>query len=344
MRIEKGSVMEPLISIIVPVYNVENYVAECITSLINQTYRNIEILLVDDGSTDKSGQICDSFANDDRIRVFHTKNAGVSAARNYALDRARGDYIGFADSDDRAEPEMFETLLRCAEKSGADVALCGFDREYPSGIRQSSRPPVYVEASGAEAVSTVFYEYGLIYNYAWNKLFRREFFESGLRFPVGFLYEDQYVITRLLCSGGKIACMPEILYHYRQRRSSIVHEMTFKASVDYWTLRHERFKMLKKIKAAHARTVRDCVDSAFRVFYTFPQGKKVTAEAKEARNSVREFIRENYSEVMHGNYGRATKMKTLICRMNAVFIARLLYLILPSGKKLAERKAEDLYP
>ena len=192
MRIEKGSVMEPLISIVVPVYNVENYVAECITSLINQTYRNIEILLVDDGSTDKSGQICDSFANDDRIRVFHTKNAGVSAARNYALDRARGDYIGFADSDDRAEPEMFETLLRCAEKSGADVALCGFDREYPSGIRQSSRPPVYVEASGAEAVSTVFYEYGLIYNYAWNKLFRREFFESGFRFPVGFLYEDQY--------------------------------------------------------------------------------------------------------------------------------------------------------
>lgn len=344
MRIEKGSVMEPLISIVVPVYNVENYVAECITSLINQTYRNIEILLVDDGSTDKSGQICDSFANDDRIRVFHTKNAGVSAARNYALDRARGDYIGFADSDDRAEPEMFETLLRCAEKSGADVALCGFDREYPSGIRQSSRPPVYVEASGAEAVSTVFYEYGLIYYYVWNKLFRREFFESGFRFPVGFLYEDQYMITRLLCSGGKIACMPEALYHYRQRRSSIVHEITFKASVDHWKLRYDSYKKLKGIKAARFGTVRDCIDNAFRVFYTFPQGKKVTAEAKEARNSVREFIRENYSGVMHGNYGRATKMKTLICRMNAVFIARLLYSILPSGKKLAERKAEDLYP
>lgn len=344
MRTEKGSVMEPLISIIVPVYNVENYVAECITSLINQTYRNIEILLVDDGSTDKSGQICDSFANDDRIKVFHTKNAGVSAARNYALDRARGDYIGFADSDDRAEPEMFETLLRCAEKSGADVALCDFDSEYPSGIRPSSRPPVYVEASGKEAVAYVYYEYRIVNDCVWNKLFKREFFEDGLRFPVGFLYEDQYVAAELMYFGGKIARTPETMYHYRQRRGSIVHEKTFKGVADCWKLRYDRYKKLKGIKAARFGTVRDCVDNAFRVFRTFPQGKKVTAEAKEVRNSVREFIRENYSEVMHGNYGRATKMKTLICRMNAVFIARLLYSILPSGKKLAERKAEDLYP
>lgn len=335
--------MEPLISIIVPVYNVENYVAECITSLINQTYRNIEILLVDDGSTDKSGQICDSFANDDRIRVFHTKNAGVSAARNYALDRARGDYIGFADSDDRAEPEMFETLLRCAEKSGADIAVCDYDLEYTDGIKSPDRPRMYVEVSGREDVAAVFYKYGIIHCCVWNKLFRREFFEDGFRFPVGLICEDQHLITKMLDFGGKIARTPEILYHYRQRRSSIVHNVSFKNAADYFVLRYERYKKLKQTKSVHRIVVKDCVDCAFRVLYTFPRRKDVTEEAKKTMKSVRKFIKENTSEIMREKYKSVTKAKTVICRINAVLIAKLIYSIMPSGKGRLKREAAKLF-
>ena len=120
-----------MISIIVPVYNVESYLRKCLDSILAQTYRDLEILVVDDGSTDGSGAICDEYAGkDDRIKVFHTENKGLSCARNLGLDSANGDWIGFVDSDDWIELDMYEVLLRKAEKTGADVVECGVYEEH----------------------------------------------------------------------------------------------------------------------------------------------------------------------------------------------------------------------
>ena len=109
-----------MISVIVPVYNVELYLRKCLNSVVNQTYRDLEILIIDDGSTDGSGEICDEYRKDERVRVFHTDNRGLSCARNLGLDNATGEWIGFVDSDDWIEPDMYEVLIRRAEETGAD--------------------------------------------------------------------------------------------------------------------------------------------------------------------------------------------------------------------------------
>ena len=123
MEMEK----QPLISVIVPVYNVENYLPRCLDSIINQTYTNLEILLVDDGATDNSGKLCDEYAQkDNRIRVFHKENGGVSSARNMGLDNATGEYIAFVDSDDYIDKCMYEIMLNSSVQNNADIVVCGY--------------------------------------------------------------------------------------------------------------------------------------------------------------------------------------------------------------------------
>lgn len=119
--------MNDLLSVIVPVYNSEKYLDECITSILNQTYRNLECLLIDDGSTDRSGEICDKYAvKDSRVRVFHIPNGGVCNARNYGLERINGRFLAFADNDDGMEPEMYSELIKVIEEKNVDVAICNF--------------------------------------------------------------------------------------------------------------------------------------------------------------------------------------------------------------------------
>lgn len=128
-----------MISIIVPIYNVEQYLIQCLESILNQTCRDIEIILIDDGSQDCCGEICDEYARkDNRIKVYHTNNGGLAAARNYGIEKATGEYIGFADSDDWIEPDMFEVLLSQAEKHKAEIAICGCYYEYLGKTETSS--------------------------------------------------------------------------------------------------------------------------------------------------------------------------------------------------------------
>ena len=119
-----------MVSIIVPVYNVGAYLRKCLDSILNQTYRELEILVIDDGSTDRSGKICDEYRKDRRVRVFHTENRGLSCARNLGLDEAKGEWIGFVDADDWIEPDMYELLIGKAVETGADIVECGWFREY----------------------------------------------------------------------------------------------------------------------------------------------------------------------------------------------------------------------
>lgn len=144
-----------MISVIIPVYNVEPYLRKCLDSVVNQTYKELEIFIIDDGSTDGSGAICDEYVKaDKRIRVFHTENRGLSCARNLGLDEVKGEWIGFVDSDDWIEPDMYEVLLTRAKETGADVVECSFIRLYPEKTIVRQKEELII--SGKNAIHALF--------------------------------------------------------------------------------------------------------------------------------------------------------------------------------------------
>lgn len=211
------------ISIIVPVYNVEALLPKCLDSICAQTYRDLEIIVVDDGATDSSGQICDEYARrDPRIRVIHQANAGLAGARNAGLDIAQGAYIGFVDSDDHIAPEMYETLLACLECHGADIAVCGRYLQTESGtLSPMGELPEPLAFDSHEAVRRLLLTDGMDAA-AWDKLYRRELFE-GVRYPLKYVSEDIPVTYRLLCRAKRIAHCGKPLYYYLLRAGSLSH-------------------------------------------------------------------------------------------------------------------------
>lgn len=223
-----------MVSIIVPVYNVEPYLNECLDSLLQQTYRDIEILLVDDGSTDRSGDICDEYAmRDARIVVTHQKNKGLSAARNTALDQARGKYIMFVDSDDYVMADYVSHMVSLmAQEKDADIAICRFYNcyEQKGGTYLQkpciSQPEKYV-MSGMEILPRRFDAMKIYYVVPWNKIFRREIF-AEIRFPEGQVCEDAWVSLDYYRISKKVVCTDEMLYCYRSRSDSITHKPSTK--------------------------------------------------------------------------------------------------------------------
>ena len=211
----------PLLSIIVPVYKVENYLPKCIDSILAQTFTDFELILVDDGSPDDCPALCDAAAEKDaRVRVIHQKNGGLSAARNAGLDAARGAWIGFVDSDDYIAPEMYETLYKAVQSTGADLALCDYAEVDEAG---TPCPPMHVSLSEGELTGQELLKRasGLMVQLAWNKLYCRAIF-TQLRYPEGKLNEDLFLIPEVCLQIQKAVVVPKALYYYVQRGGSIM--------------------------------------------------------------------------------------------------------------------------
>ena len=211
------------ISVVVPIYNVEKFLPACVDSILAQTYQNLEVILVDDGSPDGCPAICDEYAKkDSRIKVIHKPNGGLSDARNAGIDIATGKYIAFVDSDDCCVPTMYEKLHNIIEKEKADIAICGFSRIDEDGKAISggwSRQfGVFGNENSADPLFTS-KNVGIIV--AWNKLYNRNIFEN-IRYPKGMIHEDEYVIYDILSVANKVVIFPDQLYLYRQRNNSIV--------------------------------------------------------------------------------------------------------------------------
>lgn len=209
-----------LISVIVPVYNVEPYLRRCVDSILHQTYRNLEILLVDDGSTDGSGTLCDAYARQDaRVRVIHQNNQGQAAARNHGIDRARGQYLSFADSDDFMEARMLETLYQDAVEAGVMLAVVGYRKVSDAGAAPAPAGGTGPEImSGKEAIDSLLLteEIG---DFPWNKLYDRRLFD-GIHYPEGYIFEDLGTTYRLVERCPRISFRREALYNYYQRADS----------------------------------------------------------------------------------------------------------------------------
>jgi len=225
---------DKLISIIVPIYKVEKYLKKCIESILKQTYKNIEIILVDDGSPDNCGKICDYYKQmDKRIKVIHKNNGGLSEARNYGIREARGDYLLFVDSDDFIAENICEILINNINKYSADMAICNFyyvfENKKAIKNEMSSKKDVQV-LEKENIIREYFLNYSVDLNVAWNKLYKKDIFKgkNAILFPVGKLHEDTYIMYKIYYNLNKLVRINKPLYYYRQRNDSIISSFSIK--------------------------------------------------------------------------------------------------------------------
>ena len=212
----------PLISVIVPIYKVERYLPKCVDSILSQTYSNLELILVDDGSPDGCGKLCDDYAaRDNRVRVIHKPNGGLSDARNAGIQIARGKYLAFVDSDDWIEPDTYASMLPLMEKYGAKIVCAGrYDEDGLTGEAKVGLCPEKEEfVPGKELVRRIF-RWDHLDSAAWDKLYHRELFRE-IRYPVGRVVEDVPTTYRLVLLAGGAAMLPKPVTHYVHREQSI---------------------------------------------------------------------------------------------------------------------------
>ena len=243
-----------LISVIVPVYKVELYLNDCVSSIVNQTYRNLEIILVDDGSPDNCGMMCDIWAQkDSRIRVIHKENGGLSSARNAGLDFVQGEYIGFVDSDDMIRPEMYEILLNALRGSEKKIACCyaGWDHRDLAPVTQPGIREVGVEGTLNEIFT------GRVGTSVWCRLYHRSVWE-WLRFPEGETNEDYPLLVPTTVAADGMVQIPAKLYFYRTTPNSI--------TATYW--KKNAGILHRNLERIHKQVLEECPEClpAFRGF------------------------------------------------------------------------------
>ena len=283
-----------LITIIVPVYNAKKYLHDCIESILSQTYHNLEIILIDDGSTDGSEKFVDDYAKSDkRIKVVHQKNMGLSSARNTGLKHATGKYITFVDSDDRIEPNMIENLFNALIDSQADIAICSFKEIYPNGKTRgfSHNYPKQVFTT-EQALANMLQENGFMVS-ATMKLFPTNYFK-GIKFPVDKLHEDVGTTYKLIMEAKKIVFIPNEYYVYVHHNNSIINQTFDERKFDLIKLTDQmcddidqQYPDLKDITTERLRRAR------FSILRQIPLNHPKTKEIVDYLKTHQEFITDN---------------------------------------------------
>lgn len=305
-----------LISIIVPVYNVRDYLDRCMDSIVNQTYTNIEIIMVDDGSDDGSGELCDGWGQrDGRIRVFHKKNGGASTARNLGLDKARGEFIGFVDSDDYVKEDMYESLMADME-AGIDITCCGTAILYPADQRQQAE--YYDMASwkkifsNSEAVGELIRKRYLSFS-PCNKLFRKTLFRE-LRYPVGKTAEDLPVVYELIKRSRGVVNIGKVKYCYCYREDSISRKPFEIARISYVLFMRDILRDVvtnypSERKPAEAMYIRNIVAIIGEIDHC-----KDSKKYKSVRNRLKKVLLRMYTSILLNRY-ISVEMKRNILRL-----------------------------
>ena len=215
--------MNSLISVIVPVYKVKEFLPLCVDSILAQTYGNFELFLVDDGSPDDCGEICDCYAEkDSRITVIHKDNGGLSDARNAAIDRMKGDYVTFIDSDDYISADYLKKMIHCAKKYDADIVQCNHTRESSAMGQKTDASDKDITLIYDEDILRDYLHYGVPQVYAWGKLYRASLFE-GIRYPFGLIDEDNFTTYKLMYLSKVFVNVNYNMYFYRVNPNSIMH-------------------------------------------------------------------------------------------------------------------------
>lgn len=290
--------MNPEISIIVPVYNVEKYLGDCIDSILAQTFTSFEVILVNDGSMDRSGAICDDYAKlDRRIRVLHKEKCGVSTARNVGVNAAKGEYIGFVDSDDRIHKNMYQKLYELCTETNSDIAICKLGREINGKlINKDEEGKSVKKMDHIEAMRQLFK--GVLYRFSLcNKLFKRRCFEK-VKFPEGRIHEDLSTTYRLFANANKAVFTNKIGYIYVKRENSILTSRFNEKRLDAFIGWDEILLFMKKeypqlYQEVMASFVYWCIDNVYYILDPV-QNKN---DRKKHLNQIQQCVRKHYKDI-----------------------------------------------
>ncbi|WP_343290496.1 glycosyltransferase family 2 protein [Turicibacter bilis] len=316
--------MHNLISVIVPVYNVEDYLERCINSIINQTYTNLEIILVNDGSTDSSGIICDQYSQiDSRIRVIHKKNGGLSDARNVGLDVATGEFISFIDSDDWISLTMFSEMVSQFTDTVDIVSAKFIETDGIVDYALFNDTNNVMIFSGEEALKAHL-NGQYFYISVWNKLYRRDLFKQ-LRFPVGRLAEDLYTTHKLLCQSRQVVFVDKTFIYYFQREGSIMNRAGKKLIFDIYEGTKEQYQYLKSftpvMKEENDRIYAKCLLKTYSYYLLYyPSEKDILCKIKREIKSLKKEDVKVYgaTKLMLNLYHMSPWLPSLILKLNKI--------------------------
>lgn len=304
--------MNEKISIIVPIYNVEKYLKQCLESILEQTYKNLEIILIDDGTKDSSGMICDDYAKkDNRIKVIHQKNMGLSGARNTGLKNSTGDLITFVDSDDFIDNKMFETMLLSIKENDADIVECGtiFCDENGNYIKDNTLNEVKIYKNEYQIKELLMNED--ITTTSWGKLYKRKLFKN-FEFPLEKYHEDTFTTYKLLHLSKKTTVLNKGFYHYRQVDGSIMNSSFKLKHLDSIEATLERSKFIEKNypeykKYDYANIVYSCCKVYERILLSDFYDKKII---KNLQNLIRKYL---IYFLIYSKSKKSTKLFSIVC-------------------------------
>lgn len=315
----------PIVSVIVPIYNVEQYLSQCIVSLMIQTLEDIEIILVDDGATDRSSSICDEYAlRDTRIKVIHKENGGLSDARNVGIGVAQGKYIAFLDSDDWVTPNFYEYLYELIERENADIVQCDYIEAYSEDIKINFKEDIKeVIYTGVEALHLLYSEEYAKTVVVWNKLYKKELFKD-IRFPKGKVHEDEFTTYKLLHQATKVVNSNCPMVYYRQREGSIMAQGFNEKRLhvlEAWKEKRDYFEK-HNLKELAQRT--ECsLCGTLKSFYVQTQ-KTELVNKKEILNQLKKEMRQNYIRYIRNPFiTNRGKISLTICLLNSSIFCRM---------------------
>lgn len=286
----------PLISVIVPVYRVEEYLERCVKSILSQTYKNLEVILVDDGSPDQCPAICDACAEKDaRVKVIHQENKGLSGARNAGIDAASGEYLAFVDSDDYVSLHFIEELYQLLQDTGCAIGQCRFSYVKGDGLVEEGDSAFCIyrgeslmeQLYGPEEKATCFVV-------AWNKLYRAELFkETGIRYPEGRIHEDEATTYRLFHEAKKLAFLDRALYGYYTENGGSITSVFSAKRLQWLTAHEERIAFFKKngyeklLPAAYRKLCDACITFYFRCTEQVKDAEELKKELRKRLETYR---------------------------------------------------------
>lgn len=286
----------PLISVIVPVYRVEEYLERCVKSILSQTYKNLEVILVDDGSPDQCPAICDACAEKDaRVKVIHQENKGLSGARNAGIDAASGEYLAFVDSDDYVSPHFIEELYQLLQDTGCAIGQCRFSYVKGDGLVEEGDSAFCIyrgeslmeQLYGPEEKATCFVV-------AWNKLYWAELFkETGIRYPEGRIHEDEATTYRLFHEAKKLAFLDRALYGYYTENGGSITSVFSAKRLQWLTAHEERIAFFKKngyeklLPAAYRKLCDACITFYFRCTEQVKDAEELKKELQKRLETYR---------------------------------------------------------
>lgn len=283
-----------LVSVIIPVYNTKDYLENCVQSIVKQTYSPIEIIIVDDGSTDGSGELLDSLAEIYPLKVIHKNNGGAASARNLGLEHANGEWIVFIDSDDLCKRHMIERLLEICKSNNCSIACCDVAVNYSEFLEEKEQSDVVVYGR-KEAIKLLLEE--RILSYLHSKIYKRSLFKN-LRLPEGITFEDLYIMPEIFLNTNQIAVTTEKLYYYFQERVGNVSSYhSVKHSFDLSLAQRHRYIISKKLRELTQETRQLLLSRAVRASIGAYRRSLFQRKWKKARKEITIFIRNSFWEI-----------------------------------------------